>query len=787
MPRARRVGLRLGLAAFVGAVVCVGVVFAAAWWVPLPERIRMPGSSVIRWRDGGVAHAVLAPDDRWRIPVSVDEVDPAYVRALLSYEDARFWSHPGVDPLAVARATVQNLSSGRVVSGASTLTMQLVRLSEPRPRTLRSKAVEAARAVQLELRMSKADILAGYLSLAPFGGNLEGVEAASWAFFGHGADALSPDEIALLLAIPQDPSGRAPGRGRAENLRAARDHVAQRLAAAGALPLGAGEGSRTPDEVLAAVAAAPVPERPRPLPRSIHHAVRWMQRSAYGPVAGRRVDTTLDRGVQALAERVVHAASPDLKRSGIQHVAVVVADWQTGELRALVGGADFWSPDDGAQIPAFAVPRSPGSTLKPFLYAAAIEEGRTLPGFLVPDVPTRFGVYAPTNYDGEYDGLVRLESALSRSLNVPFVRMLRDVGVRPFLRRLQTLGVRSLDADPSRYGLSLVVGGVELTPLDLAAAYAALAADGRARPLRWRADAEPTPTQSAMSPGAAWLTRRALALRDRPDFPSRMEVSAVPTGIHWKTGTSFGHRDAWAIGSGKRHTVVVWLGNLDNSSSRRLVGAEAAGPLLFDVLEGLDDGLDQAAVAPADLAPIRVCALSGRPPGADCPQTREALARTQAVPTERCAYHHKVEVDDATGLRVTPGCRAGRSVRSHTVVKWPPSVRRWLGDQHLHQPEPPPLAEGCSEKVAGAPPRIVSPEAGAVAVLIPGMAPSEQEIPLEAEAGSATLHWFVDGARVGVGSADERVWWEPAPGEHEVLVMDDAGRTARIHFQVREG
>ncbi len=771
------------VAALAAALLLGGL--AVAWGVPLPARLALPDAAVVRWRDGGVAHASLAPDDRWRLPASVETVDPAYVTALLAYEDARFAWHPGVDPLAVARAIGQNVAAGRVISGASTLTMQVVRLAEPRPRTLASKAVEALRAVQLELRLDKDEILSAYLRLAPFGGNLEGVEAASWAYFGHGAERLTAAEVSLLLAIPQDPNARAPGRAEAAALRAARDHVAARLAAAGALPLG--DGGVPADAVLQTILATPVPQAPAPLPRAAPHAVAWLTRQPGGALPGRTVHTTLDRGEQALAERGVAAHRASLERSGIRDVAVVVVDWPTGEVRALVGGHDFWRDTPGAQIPAFAVPRSPGSTLKPLVYAAAIDDGRALPGFLVPDIPVAHGTWSPSNYDGTFDGLVRLEDALSRSLNVPFVELLAEEGVPTFLSRLRAMGVTSLDPRPGHYGLSAIVGGIELSPLEVAGIYAGLAAGGRGRPLRWRVDDPPATERAVYSPGATWLTRRALRLRDRPDFPARREISAMPRGLHWKTGTSFGHRDAWAVGSGRRRTVAVWLGNLDQVSSRRLVGAEAAGPVLFDLLEALDDGLETVPPAPSDLSVVAVCSLSGRLPGAACPTTRPVLARTTAVPTERCAMHESVSVDVDTGRRVRPGCRDGRTVEARVVVRWPAEVRRWLGDQWLLQPEAPPLDPACAPLAAGGPPRIVSPRAGGVAVLIPGLPASEQEIPLEAEASSGPLHWFVDGEQVGSAPPDGRVWWEPRPGAHEVVVMDPAGRSARISVRVREG
>ncbi|RME28687.1 MAG: penicillin-binding protein 1C, partial [Deltaproteobacteria bacterium] len=639
----------------------LGLVASLAWLVPLPDRLAMRSSSVVRWRDGRTAFLTLSEDERWRVPVEVDEVDPAYVDALIRLEDRRFWWHPGVDPIAVVRAAAVNLARGRVVSGASTITMQVVRLCEPRPRTLASKLVEAARAVQLELRMSKTEILSAYLDLVPMGGNLEGVEAASHAFFGHGADNLDAAEIAVLLAIPQDPTHRAPAPDHVETLAAARDAIARRLLAEGLLEPrladgadgGAGSGASSPpvpspgeaasaEEVLARIQATPVPDGLRPMPRQAPHAAAWL---LGGPqVSGQDLVTTLDAGVQRRVEAVVADARGSLHRRGIDDVAVVVVRHRDGQVLALVGGHDFWAARDGAQIPAFAVPRSPGSALKPVLYAQALDAGMVLPEQLVLDVPVDYSGYTPENYSGEFDGMVPLQEALSRSLNVPFVRLLHQVGVESFLGQLRGMGVTSLSPVPGHYGLSAVVGGVELTPLDLARIYATIAEGGRARPLRWLEPGAPAdPSVRVMSPGAAWLTIRALSRRDRPDFPGRGALSAMPRHIHWKTGTSFGNRDAWAVGSGARMTVVVWLGNLDRRPAAALVGAQAAGPLLFDILDALNDGFDQDPVAawtrPPDLRPVEVCALSGMRAGPACPETREVPGLEAHVPPTRCTLH----------------------------------------------------------------------------------------------------------------------------------------------------
>ena len=760
-------GLRAALLAIATSVCLTALSLRHA---ALPERLLQPSSSELRYADGSVAHVRLASDERIRIPVHLDDIDPAYLRALIALEDRRFWSHPGVDPLAIARAAVQDLWAGHVVSGASTITMQLARLLEPRPRTLRSKAIEAVRAVQLEARLGKPQILEAYLTFAPYGGNIEGIEAASLLYFGHRADHLSVEEIATLLAVPQDPTHRLPRADHAATLRVARDRVLDRLAAA--------QAGFSP-EALTQAQRTPVPTALFPVPRQAPHAAAWLSARAShgGPIA-----TTLDHGIQATVERTVQRAAKDWELQGIHNAAVVVVDHTTGEIKALLGNSDFYDREHGGQIVGFDVPRSPGSTLKPFVYALALDRGQALPETLSLDVPVSYQGYAPTNYDGTFDGLVPLEQALTRSLNVPFVLQLGQMGMAPFLSLLQKGGIRSQTLAPGTLGLSAIVGGIELTPLEVAGLYAALAHDGEARDLRVLAAPE-TPTRALLTPGAAWLTRRALSIRDRPDFPTRKDLGAAPRNIHWKTGTSFGHRDAWAVGSNERYTVVVWTGNFDRSPSVQLVGAQTPGPVLFDLLEALSTrGSAARDPAPRYLVEVAVCSLSGHLAGASCPQTRIVLAPRASVPTQRCPYHQAIEVDRATGLRVWPGCRGSKPVRSETVVIWPARVRRFLRGERSVIPS---WAPGCEDAAVGEAPVIRSPESGSVALLVPGMATDAQEIALEADSQDGDLTWFVDGRMLGRAGATERLWWTPSAGAHDIAVQDRAGRTSHARVEVK--
>ncbi|MEM7678796.1 MAG: penicillin-binding transpeptidase domain-containing protein, partial [Myxococcota bacterium] len=581
----------------------------------------------------------------------------------------------------------------------------------------------------------KKSILALYLTYIPFGRNVEGVEAASVAYFGHRPDRLSPDEIATLLAVPQNPSRRYPHPENQKRLRNARDRLAARLA-----------GSMAPErtnaaELVAEVERTPVVHRLRPFPRHAHHAAYWLK----GPRSGATIETTLDGGIQKMVSSVMTEAGERYRPLGIHNGVAVVVDHASVQVRALVGNFDFFS-HRGGQIPGFDRPRSPGSALKPFLYALAIDSGRILPERLVADVPRRFGTYAPKNYDGKFEGLVRFEDALARSLNVPFVDLLAQIGVETFVGHLSSWGVHSLRKAEGHYGLSAAIGSLDITPLEMAGLYAMLARKGRFRPLTVQPGYERD--RPVFAPGTAFLTQRALRLRDRPDFPSRQRWSGVSPKIHWKTGTSYGHRDAWAAGSDDRFTVVVWLGNFDNQPSRHLVGAEAAGPLLFDILEALSTGrdADDVPAPPEDLTRVKVCRFSGHRPSDACPHQGFVWALRRNVPTEPCPYHLSIDVDKDSGLAVRPGCRANVDYETRAFLRVPSSIRRWLSEQRRDLPAPPDWSPACSAtQLADAPPQITSPGAHQTWWMLPGIAADKQEVPLQAESVARRVSWFING------------------------------------------
>nr|WP_244641863.1 penicillin-binding protein 1C [Chelatococcus reniformis] len=519
-------------------------------------------STVVLDRDGRLLRPFTTAAGRWRLPVTAAEVDPRYLAMLEAFEDGRFRAHPGVDPLALLRAAGQWLSHGHVVSGASTLTMQVARLLEPREdRTLGAKLRQMVRAVELERRLSKTEILSAYLTLAPYGGNIEGVRAASFVYFGKEPRRLSVAEAALLVALPQSPETRRPDRG-PRLARAARDRVLARAVRAGVL----GEAE------AAAARLEPVPRARRPLPMLAPHLSE--QALAADPTS-RVIRLTLDGRLQAslealLSERVA-AAGPLL--SG----AIVVIDNATGEVRAHVGSPDYFAAERAGAVDAARALRSPGSALKPFIYALAFENGIAHPETMMDDRPSRYGGYVPENFDMAFQGTVTARKALQQSLNLPAVELLSELGPPRLLARLRGSGAAVAVPKDSAPGLAIGLGGVGIRLVDLARLYVAFTRGGSVPPLRWRADrvAEPGTERRLCDPVSAWYV--ADILRGAPP-----PLNAAPGRIAYKTGTSYGYRDAWAAGFDRRHTIAVWVGRPDNGAVPGLVGRLVAAPVLFD-------------------------------------------------------------------------------------------------------------------------------------------------------------------------------------------------------------
>jgi penicillin-binding protein 1C len=704
-PRVKRWLRRLGAAGLAAA--CAGAASLALLdrLYPLDPARLGEVSTVVADREGRTLRAFTTASGAWRLAARPEEVSPAYLALLIAYEDRRFRHHPGVDPLAAGRALWQWLRHGRIVSGASTLSMQAARLAgDPAPRGLAAKAKQAFRALQLEWHLGKDAVLALYLTRAPFGGNLEGVRAASLAWFGKEPLHLTLGEAALLIAIPQSPAATRPDR-HPEAAKAARDKILTLLATRGAISERAAEEAR----------AEPIPTTRRPLPFLAPHAALALRETS--PSAA-RIATTLDRDLQIAVEALLRQELPGLAPEAT--IAALVADHRTGTIRAYVGSADFFDARRQGQVDMARAIRSPGSTLKPFIYAMGIDLGLVHPETVVRDAPTRFGDYQPENFQRHYMGEVTIRTALQESLNVPAVGVLDAIGPERFAAHLGQAGATLKLAGGEKPGLPIALGGVGTTLGDLVALYAALGNDGKARTLRLAAHEPAAKEARLVGSGAAWHVARILEAAPPPIDAVPRATAGRPLDIAYKTGTSYGYRDAWALGYDGRFVVGVWVGRPDGSPSPDRFGRNTAAPLLFKLF---------------DLIPESRSGEAGR-----------AMA---AKPAEAAELRH---------------------------ASLPPTLRRF-------EPRPPRHAATASAASAGAaPPLVLSfPPTGAT-IALDGEAERKPHLALIAEGGKRPLRWLVNGRPLDAapGGADKRQAFWPVDGEGfvRVTVIDADGSSA---------
>lgn len=609
------------------ALLVIGGGVTAKWRSLPPLDLGEAGeqSVTVSDRHGRLLRAFTTDEGRWRLPLTTQEVDPRFVALLKAYEDRRFDHHAGVDPAAIARAGWQMLRHGRVVSGGSTLSMQVARLVEPRAeRSLGHKLRQALRAIELERRYSKREILDLYLTLAPYGGNLEGLRAATWSYFGKEPRRLSLAERALLVALPQSPETRRPDR-HAANLKRVRDGVIARAHAA---------GLATPEEAEQA-RAEPVPTARQLFPMLAAHAA---ERAIGEQPQARQHRLSIDAGWQASLENLARERVEPLgPRLG---AAVLVVEHATGKVRAHVGGLGLMSRERAGALDLAQAVRSPGSALKPFIYALAFEQGIAHPETMLEDRPNRYGAYAPENFDLGFQGNVSARAALQQSLNLPAIELLAEVGPQRLLSRLGSAGAGLALPKDGQPGLAIGLGGVGIRLADLARLYAGLARGGETLALNWREDAAPAADERRLTdPLAAWYVGDVLRGAPAP-------ANALNGRIAYKTGTSYGYRDAWAIGYDRRHTIAVWVGRPDNASVPGLVARAVAAPILFDAFARIGMEPD-VSPAPRDAIAARNSALP-----APLRHLRRDIAKTESAsarPALRIAFPPDGAVVDLTG------------------------------------------------------------------------------------------------------------------------------------------
>lgn len=688
-----------------------------AWLLCLPRNLFKGTvySTVVESAEGELLGARIADDGQWRFPPST-EVPERFATALVQFEDKRFWWHPGVDLLAIGRAFKDNLKEGHTVSGGSTITMQVIRLSRGKERTIWQKIIEAVQATRLELRHSKKKILALYASHAPFGGNVVGLEAAAWRYFGRPADELSWAESATLAILPNSPASMHPGKNR-DALKEKRDRLLERLCKKGYIDR----------ETLEASLEEPLPEVPLQLPSYARHYVEHCTK-------GKKTRTGIKFTLQKAVEEICDRRSDDLSEEGIADMAAVVIDNSTGDIIAYVGNTSKDRKRPGVDVDVASSPRSTGSILKPVLFKAALEEGTILPANLLPDVPINLSGFAPQNFDHQYYGAVPANEALARSLNIPAVFLLQEYGVPKFLDNLRKCNITTLENDASHYGLSLILGGGECRLDEVTRMYSKMAVE-------------------ASVSLSAWYTMDALKEVNRPDELDWRLIRSVRKAA-WKTGTSYGFRDAWAVGMTPHYTIGVWAGNAEGQGVAGLTGARTAGPVMFDILNLLPSETTWFEMPSKDGEYVKICKDSGHLAGPDCTDTEDMLIPKAGLETEPCPYHK-------TGEFVLP-----------PAMEW---------YYRPHHPEYTGAKKAVTASIG-----FIYPSQGSTLQL-----PRQLSGKVEGAVFKAAHHnpatkiwWHLDGNYIGETSLIHEMKLSPEKGKHVLTIVDENGESAAVTFYI---
>jgi len=781
------------------AAIAAGILLAVrvtAALLPHPTlRARVALSRAVTAADGTLLRLTLADDGQYRMWTSLDQISPLLIQATLRYEDRHFYWHPGVNPFALARAAVATYVTGGRRIGGSTLTMQLARrLWGLSSRTPLGKLQQIARALQLEAQYSKRQLLEAYLNVAPYGGNIEGAGAASVLYFRKPAAKLTLPEALTLAVIPQSPVRRAGG---AATLDRARNDLLRAYTAA---------HPRAPDETSLpdwpalkdprAAAGGDAPSS-SPLPFSAPHFVDEVLKTDGAPGADGRVVTTLDVHLQRLCERHLRAYVARERARGITNAAAMLIDTRSMGIRALVGSADFFDDAIGGQVDGALAPRSPGSTLKPLVYALGMDQGVIHPATMLKDVPTAYAAYSPENFDGRFVGPLSARDALIRSRNVPALFVAAHLARPTLYDALKTAGV-DLPYPEDHYGLGLALGTGEVTMADLLRLYAALANGGLLRPLVWR---PPAGARTRNDQGVRLVSEESAFLAvdmllDNPPPASRHSpLSAtrrVP--VAWKTGTSWGFRDAWSVGLFGPYALAVWVGDFSGAGNPAFVGVDAAAPLFFQIVDSIAADDPGAAsflhTPPRGVRKIEVCALSGGLPTGHCPHRRLSWFIPGRSPIAPCEVHRTLALD-ADGRRTCPG--GPPTVRTEAFEVWSSDLAKQFAAAGLPRRALPPAAPGCDggEVTGGAAPRIVSPLAGVTYDLRPardnnlaggadGTAGPGATLALQAVTGgdASAVFWFADRAFIGKVARGETLFWKPpGAGRYTVRAVDDLGRS----------
>ncbi len=757
------------------------------WFIfSLPKPLfKVPYSTVIEDSKGNFLSARIASDYQWRFP-QTDSVPYKFRESLRLFEDEYFYYHPGINPVSMVRALFQNIKKKRVISGGSTISMQVVRLSlRNQNRTVFRKLYEMILTLRLELGYSKHEILNFYVSHAPYGGNVVGLEAAAWRYFGRPAHRLSWGETTALAVLPNAPALVFPGKNHTIYLKK-RNRLLDKLYKANII-----------DKTTCDLAKGePLPDKPQALPQLAPHLLNKIMNDG---ITGKRVHTTLDLKLQQFTTNIAKKYVRYYAANYIQNIAVMVLDTKSGEIKAYVGNVAIPELQNSPYVDNAISNRSSGSILKPFLYAAMLNDGELLPHSLVSDIPTHFGAYAPENFEKTYQGVVPASAALAHSLNVPAVRELDQYGVARLHHVLQDVGFSSINKTPDYYGLSLILGGAEVNLLETTSVYASM---GRSllsylsngekygsddyRPatyLTYQTEKNKLTKHQKLNAGALWYTFEALSTVNRPWGEIGWEFFASTNKIAWKTGTSFGSRDAWSVGVTPEYTVGVWVGNSTGEGRPGLTGVTHASPVMFEIFKGLK--LNSWFTMPKqDMVKISVCKTSGFRATDNCDATDMWMPRS-GVKVKACPYHQPVFLDSTGTFRVTGECYP---VSKMQIVPWfvlSPSQEFFYRQNHPEYNLLPPFLPGCTSRFENVM-DILAPDNNTAIYIPKGLNGETGMLIFEAvhRRNNAILYWHIDNEFVTQTKGIHKIEVSPEIGHHQLTVEDDEGNIVRRKFRI---
>jgi penicillin-binding protein 1C len=779
-------------------IILSSLLFLLFFWFSLPRPLfKTPTSTVIEDVSGRLLGAKIANDGQWRFP-NTNKVPEKYAKSLIQFEDKRFYYHKGFDPIAFGRAIIQNFRSKKVISGGSTISMQVIRLARKnKHRTIFEKIMEVFLATRLELTYSKKEILALYASNAPFGSNVVGIDAAAWRYYGRPADMLSWAESVTLAVLPNSPSLIYPGKNH-NNLLKKRNSLLDKLNKAGII-----------DSMTCALSKQePLPGKPFPLPQLAPHL---LDRTSKEGNKGKISRTTIDANIQENVNRIVEYHHTILKTNDINNIAVLVLDVESGNVISYVGNTrNEGHPEYNSDVDVVNARRSTGSILKPFLYAAMLSYGEILPNTLVPDIPTQIAGYTPQNYYKRFDGAVPAKRALARSLNIPSVRMLQKFGLERFNYVLKKIGMTTLDQPADHYGLSIILGGAEATLWDLAGIYASMARTLKhyvlfnARYLK--ADFHPpnyllekTIDHSKINPlsgdfdensflGAAsiWYTFEAMVEVARPEEEVEWREFTSTQKIAWKTGTSYGNRDGWAIGVTSENVVAVWVGNADGEGRPGLTGTTTAAPVMFDVFKLLKN-VSWFSKPFDDMSFVPVCSKSGYRASDICDVVDSMWLPNSGLKTICCPYHQVVHLDATGKWRVTSDCEV---VSNMIHVPWfvlPPAQEWYYKSKNPDYKDLPPYRDDCiSGNSAFNSMELIYPKSNAkiyVPIELDGTI-GKTVFQVAHRRPQTTIYWHMDGEYLGMTTEFHQMELSPAKGKHILTLVDQYGETLIRQFEI---